>query len=128
MYASQGKIPSTHNTSEKQPAIPVETYDNRAILEELARRNNAEQIQHALNHDRTECTDDTVTENNIPPTKECQCNNNQSNCQSKNKLGFLSSFGADDALILLIILLTLSDSDGNNDILLPILLGLLLLT
>ncbi len=128
MYASQGKIPSAHNTSDKQPAIPVETYDNRAILEELARRNNAEQVQHAPNHNYTECADDTADENNCEHAKHHLCSTAQTNSHIKHKRGLFDSFGADDALILLIILLTLSDNDGNNDILLPILLGLLLLT
>ncbi len=133
MYASPGRIQTSHHTSNNQSAIPVETYDNRAILEELARRNKQEESVHSSSNNCTDCStdcsiNDNENKNDFSPTEQCPCKNSQKKSLSGNKSGIFGSFGSDDALILLIILLILTDGDTSFDILVPILLGLLLLT
>lgn len=130
MYASQGRISSSPHSKDTQPAIPVETYDNRAVLEELARRNNNGQQQRISNQECDKCDNTLLKEEAHCDSATVQkCHESVTeNCACRKNHGLLGSFGADDVLILLIILLTITDGDGSNDILIPILLGLLLLT
>jgi len=129
MYASPGRVRTSNHTSNNHSAIPVETYDNRAILEELARRNKQEESYVNSSNTCTDCScDENEDKNDILPVEHCHCKNSQKKTPCANKGGIFGSFGTDDVLILLIILLILTDGDTSFDILVPILLGLLLLT
>ena len=131
MYASN-TVPCNGNINSKNNEhIPVETYENRAILQELTKRCES---TNSTNEDKSCCHIDSKADNcscgchdeSVRNNKQCSCkNNDQSKLLSQ---GIFSKLGVDDILIILLMILLFMDGNDCNDIMLPILLGVLLLT
>ena len=127
MYASSAVPGSTHNCGANRENIPIKTYENCAVLDELSRlSDNTSVSDHCPTTCDCKCNEHkNSAENCTPTTNTCNCKNN---VKKKCKSNLIDSFGIDDAIILLLIILFLTDGNNCNDIMIPVLLGVLLLT
>jgi hypothetical protein len=123
MYASttnQGIITASNSNKTN---VPVETYQNRAVIDELTKRNQSTSCCCPHENIQEDC------ETRTHEQKQCRCTIETQQCKNADfASGILSKIGIDDAIILLLIILILTDGNSNNDIMLPLLLGVLLLT
>lgn len=121
MYASNAVSSNNISNTSKAQHIPVETYENRAVIDELSRR--CENSTQSKNRTESNCSAEDKPNN-------CTCNNHiiqTSNCKDTHLLQKLSGkFGIDDAIIILLMILLLTDGNDSNDIMLPLLLAVLL--
>ena len=126
MYASNAISNTNNQRIQCKASIPVETYENRAVIDELSKRsesNGNTMCEHreckCENHAHSDCQHKQDTSNNNIPV----CNNKKSVTN-----GMFGKFEIDDAIIILLIILLLTDGNNQNDFMLPLLLGVLLLT
>jgi len=122
MYASNAVSSNNISNTSKVQHIPVETYENRAVIDELSRR--SENSTQSKNRTEYNCSTEDKPNNN------CSCNNHiiqTSNCKNTHLLQKLSGkLGIDDAIIILLMILLITDGNDSNDIMLPLLLAVLL--
>ncbi len=104
--------------------IPVETYENRDIINAIARKNaqNTQNCSHTQSQN-TICQNNFEEQENIPQN-HC-CHENQSVCK-KYKNSFFDKLSVDDLLLIGIILLLLFDGNDDCDFLIPILIAVIL--
>lgn len=122
--------------------IPVENFDAGPALEEFARRtgmnNNSfcnQNIPEESCRSHSDCHLEKAPDKDCTPecveNKLCHenCHSRDINCTQKscNSKKFLSGLGADDLLILLLILLLIGDCNDMGDYMIPILLAVLLI-
>lgn len=121
MYA-KAQCTNTQNTTE----IPVQTYENRDIINALARKNAQTVLSNSnIQNQNSNCR---IPEKN---PEDCihnsLCNQNTNKVSSRHKSCFFDKFSGDDLLLIGIILLLLFDGNEECDFLIPILIAVILL-
>ena len=127
MYARDYQSSPPAQPGKQSCSVPVETFDNRAALEELARRNAAEQAKNMSEERSKQCG---KCESEARPSQPAMAlQKTECACEEKKQCGikkFISCLCADDLLLILLIFLLLGDGNDDNDIIVPLLLALLL--
>ncbi len=125
MYASQYK---NNQKCTSSSGIPVENFDPGPGLSNYARRAEAETrncTADCQNSSTQEPCDTTMTQqcDNLQENKPCTCVQSCSSPQKKVRFGLET----DDLLLIFLIFLLISDTEQDNDVLIPILLAVLLI-